>query len=84
MKTIKNITRNFLVIALPLLSLLIAEQAFAHGVSGDDAAYLERVAGFNFFPYLYLGAKHMFTGYDHLLFLAGVIFFLYRMKDVAL
>ena len=35
-------------------------------------------------PYVYLGAKHMFTGYDHLLFLAGVIFFLYRMKDVAL
>jgi len=37
-----------------------------------------------FIPYMYLGAKHMFTGYDHLLFLAGVIFFLYKMKDVAL
>ena len=35
-------------------------------------------------PFLYLGAKHMVTGYDHLLFLLGVIFFLYRMKDVAL
>ena len=35
-------------------------------------------------PIVYLGAKHMFTGYDHLLFLAGVIFFLYKMKDVAL
>jgi len=33
---------------------------------------------------MYLGAKHMVTGYDHLLFLAGVIFFLYRLKDVAL
>jgi hypothetical protein len=32
---------------------------------------------------MYLGAKHMVTGYDHLLFLAGVIFFLYRLKDVA-
>src|ERR1700730_3624085 len=28
------------------------------------------------------GAKHMVTGYDHLLFLVGVIFFLYRLKDV--
>ncbi len=35
-------------------------------------------------PFIYLGAKHMVTGYDHLLFLAGVIFFLYRLKDVAL
>ena len=64
--------------------LLIASSAFGHGVSTKDAAFLETVTGFSFFPYLYLGAKHMFTGYDHLLFLAGVIFFLYRMKDVAL
>ena len=35
-------------------------------------------------PYIYLGAKHMVTGYDHLLFLAGVMFFLYRLKEVAL
>ncbi len=33
-------------------------------------------------PFLYIGAKHMVTGYDHLLFLVGVIFFLYRSKDV--
>lgn len=70
---------------LSLLPLLVlSNAAFAHGVSSDDAAFLESVSGFSFFPYLYLGAKHMFTGYDHLLFLAGVIFFLYRMKDVAL
>ena len=67
-----------------LLFLLFTSTAFGHGVSGEDAAFLESVTGFSFFPYLYLGAKHMFTGYDHLLFLAGVIFFLYRMKDVAL
>ncbi|MBN4053761.1 HupE/UreJ family protein [Haliea sp. AH-315-K21] len=67
---------------LPLL--IFTGAAFAHGVSGEDAAFLEGVTGFSFFPYLYLGAKHMFTGYDHLLFLAGVIFFLYRLKDVAL
>ena len=33
---------------------------------------------------MYLGAKHMVTGYDHLLFLVGVIFFLYKLKDVLL
>jgi hypothetical protein len=35
-------------------------------------------------PFIYLGTKHMVTGYDHLLFLFGVIFFLYRMKEVGL
>jgi len=77
-----------LIKTVPLLSILpllfFSSVGLAHGVSSDDAAFLETVTGFSFFPYLYLGAKHMFTGYDHLLFLAGVIFFLYRMKDVAL
>src|SRR5215217_1567228 len=58
--------------------------ALAHGVAGGDAAFLETATGVQFWPYLYLGAKHMFTGYDHLLFLLGVIFFLYRMRDVAI
>jgi hypothetical protein len=53
-------------------------------VEGGDAAYLERIEGVHFIPMMYLGAKHMVTGYDHLLFLAGVIFFLHRIKDVAL
>lgn len=56
----------------------------AHGVAGADAAFLETAEGVQFWPYLYLGAKHMFTGYDHLLFLLGVIFFLYRLRDVAI
>lgn len=56
----------------------------AHGVAETDAAFLESVNGVQLFPLMYLGAKHMVTGYDHLLFLAGVIFFLYRLKDVAL
>jgi hypothetical protein len=58
--------------------------ALAHGVAGKDASFLEQVDGVRFIPFLYLGAKHMVTGYDHLLFLAGVIFFLYRLRDVAL
>jgi HupE / UreJ protein len=67
-----------------LLGCLLVPTVFAHGVAGGDAQYLESLAGVHFLPLMYLGAKHMVTGYDHLLFLAGVIFFLYRLKDVAL
>ena len=67
-----------------LLGLLVASGVLAHGVAGGDAQYLESLQGVHFLPLMYLGAKHMVTGYDHLLFLAGVIFFLYRLKDVAL
>ncbi|MEO6081447.1 MAG: HupE/UreJ family protein [Steroidobacteraceae bacterium] len=62
----------------------LAISAWGHGVAGGDAAYLKSVSGIHVVPLMYLGAKHMVTGYDHLLFLAGVIFFLYRLKDVAL
>jgi hypothetical protein len=54
----------------------------AHGVSGKDAVFLQGLDGRAIIPLMYLGAKHMVTGYDHLLFLVGVIFFLYRLKDV--
>ena len=56
----------------------------AHGVSGKDAVFLQGLEGRAIIPLMYLGAKHMVTGYDHLLFLVGVIFFLYRPKDVLL
>lgn len=65
-------------------ALLAAGLAQAHGIAGDDQEFLLRATGAHIGPYVYLGAKHMVTGYDHLLFLAGVIFFLYRLKDVAL
>ena len=55
---------------------------WAHGVNENDRAFIEGASGINIIPYMYLGAKHMVTGYDHLLFLAGVIFFLYRLKQV--
>ena len=71
--------------ALYLLpGLLLAGAAAAHGVADDDKLFLEGTVGMQLIPFLYLGAKHMVTGYDHLLFLFGVIFFLYRMKEVAL
>ncbi|MFC0686729.1 HupE/UreJ family protein [Novosphingobium clariflavum] len=65
-----------------LVLALIASVAKAHGVAENDAAFIQGTSGVNIIPYMYLGAKHMVTGYDHLLFLCGVIFFLYRMKDV--
>jgi len=71
--------------ALLLLTVLISSilsQAFGHGVAGGDQAYLMQVDGVNPFPFMYLGAKHMVTGYDHLLYLACVIFFLQNLKDV--
>jgi hypothetical protein len=69
---------------LATLLFLLPGLALAHGVTGDDAAFLRGSEGMAIGPFLYLGAKHMVTGYDHLLFLVGVIFFLYRMKDVVL
>ena len=56
----------------------------AHGVSEKDALFLQMLKGAAVIPLMYLGAKHMVTGYDHLLFLVGVIFFLYRLKDILL
>src|SRR5688572_32850062 len=64
--------------------MLACGVAHAHGIAGDDLEFLRNATGPHIGPYVYLGAKHMVTGYDHLLFLAGVIFFLYRLKDVAL
>ena len=63
---------------------MLAMTAYAHGVSESDKGFLQGSTGVHLLPYMYLGAKHMVTGYDHLLFLCGVIFFLYRMKEVGL
>lgn len=59
------------------------QSAFAHGVTGKDAQFLQQNNGFDFWIYFYLGAKHMVTGYDHLAFLFGVIFYLVNMRSVA-
>ena len=66
-----------------LLYLLLSATARAHGVAEGDKGYIQEISGAHLLPFAYLGAKHMVTGYDHLLFLVGVIFFLYKMKDVA-
>lgn len=74
-----SIQAAFIVLLLGILSVPLG----AHGVSGKDAVFLQGLQGQAIGPLMYLGAKHMVTGYDHLLFLFGVIFFLYRLRDVA-
>ncbi|HQX82145.1 MAG TPA: HupE/UreJ family protein [Vicinamibacterales bacterium] len=69
-------------LALGLVAMIAPEPLWAHGVSNRDAAFVRSVTGAVPAPFMYLGAKHMVTGYDHLLFLVGVIFFLYRTGDV--
>jgi hypothetical protein len=66
------------------LLMLAAGTAAAHGVADRDALFLEQNPGMALVAFAYLGAKHMITGYDHLLYLAGVIFFLYHTRDIAL
>lgn len=65
-------------------AVLVPGLAAAHGVTSRDALFVQSVDGPAIGAFLYLGAKHMVTGYDHLLFLVGVIFFLYRLRDVVL
>jgi hypothetical protein len=75
----KHLVAPALAVVFVAACVTVAE---AHGVSGKDAVYLQGLEGRAVIPLMYLGAKHMVTGYDHLLFLVGVIFFLYRLKDV--
>lgn len=75
---------RYTVLALAVLIFgLCASTAFGHGVADADKMFLQKTNGMHLFAFIYLGAKHMVTGYDHLLFLFGVIFFLYRLREVA-
>lgn len=66
------------------LTLAFATTSLAHGVAAGDQGYIQEITGVHLIPFVYLGAKHMATGYDHILFLLGVIFFLYRMQHIAI
>mgnify|MGYP000333180179 CR=1 FL=1 len=67
-----------------LFVLAFTDGALAHAVAEGDKGYILEITGINLRPFTYLGAKHMVTGYDHLLFLFGVIFFLYRLNHIAI
>ncbi|HWY87893.1 MAG TPA: HupE/UreJ family protein [Gemmataceae bacterium] len=70
------------IVVVLFVSILVPAIAHAHNVSKRDASFVQSNQGRAIGPFLYLGAKHMVTGYDHILFLVGVIFFLYRLKDI--
>jgi len=69
--------------AVVVLVFASANEALAHAVAEGDKGYIQEITGVHLISFAYLGAKHMATGYDHILFLLGVIFFLYRMKHIA-
>ena len=77
----KQAVRWAVLIVIMLAAPLVGD-ALAHGVSEQDKGLIG--AGLQLGRFVYLGAKHMVTGYDHLLFLFGVIFFLYRLREVGL
>ncbi|MBU0982605.1 MAG: HupE/UreJ family protein [candidate division Zixibacteria bacterium] len=72
-----------LFLGLVMVLFAVVPDVVAHGVTDGDKGYIQESSGTMILPFIYLGAKHMVTGYDHLLFLFGVIFFLYRLKDVS-
>ena len=71
-------------ILLIVFGLIFPVSASAHNVSKRDASFVQSNQGTAIAAFMYLGAKHMVTGYDHLAFLVGVVFFLYKLKDVVL
>lgn len=74
----------FALFAMTAMFICFVPDVLAHGVTTGDKGYIQEISGALPIPFIYLGAKHMMTGYDHLLFLFGVIFFLYRLKDVGI
>src|SRR5262249_40902095 len=69
-------------VLLVVLIFLLPAVLSAHNVSKRDSVFVQSNTSAAVSPFMYLGAKHMVTGYDHLLFLVGVIFFLYKLKDI--
>ena len=79
-----QLKRYYLLSIIALIALWLPIEAFSHGVDNSTREFLLQNTGVQIMPFLYIGAKHMVTGYDHLLFLLGVLFFLYKSKDVFL
>jgi hydrogenase/urease accessory protein HupE len=76
MLPLRQLIRQISIFAILLSPVL----AFAHGISEEQK---QRMLSGGYIQYIVLGAEHMLTGYDHLLFLFGVVFFLTTLRDVA-
>ncbi len=83
-KTTAMKIKKIVTFSIFLLLCLISVTSYAHGVDDETKSFLMGNKGVAFGPFLYIGAEHMITGYDHLLFLVGVIFFLYKPKEILL
>lgn len=81
---LKRSKLTYLLCSLLTLLAMVSFETFAHGVDDSTRNFLQNNSGIQIIPFMYIGAKHMVTGYDHLLFLVGVLFFLHRSKDVLL
>ncbi len=88
MVVLPAIFRHTSVKVITVFAMMVAftwsRASYAHNVTPGDAGYIQEIWGVHIIPFMYLGAKHMVTGYDHILFLFGVIFFLYKFRDVAI
>ena len=65
--------RRLIWVFLTLGLLGMSAEVLAHAIAQGDKGYIQEISGVNLIAFIYLGAKHMVTGYDHLLFLLGVI-----------
>ena len=79
-----NLQRHSVLFCIVIIFFWLPSDVLAHGVDENTRHFLLHNTGVQIIPFLYIGAKHMVTGYDHLLFLIGVVFFLYKSRDVVL
>ncbi|MCK5455762.1 MAG: HupE/UreJ family protein, partial [Melioribacteraceae bacterium] len=84
LKRILNKNNSISLMILLMFLFILSIDVSAHGVTEGDKGFIQESSGTMIVSFIYLGAKHMVTGYDHLLFLFGVIFFLYRLKDISI
>lgn len=75
-------SRNTNVVVLCAVASGVSITASTHGIEGGDATFVTGQSGAAVTSFIYLGAKHMLTGYDHLLFLLGVVFWLKNFRDI--
>ena len=78
------LSRKLLILIFMAALMMLSTEGYAHAIAQGDKGYIQKISGINLIAFIYLGAKHMVTGYDHILFLFGVIFFLYRMRHIAI
>lgn len=79
----KKYRYRLLMLLFMIALVALSSEGLAHAVAEGDKGYIQEISGVNLIAFTYLGAKHMVTGYDHVLFLFGVIFFLYQTRQIA-